>query len=203
MSEHSLMILNFDVLCKDYKQKIFETVTSDTFHHCTCPKCGAKKFHRHASYDRYVILFTKDVPTVSILELLRMQCVSCKSTHAILPSDMIPFSLYSVPVFLHMLKLYILENNSLNQTTKAVSVSFSTLLLKLRIFQRFMPYIEQYLRIYGFYEKEASLSKVTALSYLFMPTFDYREFFRCHHLPIFLNRRTTISYPLRFTDFIS
>lgn len=197
------MILNFDITCNNYKEKIFETFTSSAFNNCTCPKCGAKKFHRHASYRRYIITAYDNIPDVTFIDILRVQCVSCKSTHAILPNDIIPFALHTTPVFLYMLKLYIIDQYSLNQAAKRAGVSVSLLLLKLRILKKFMPYIEQYLRIFAFYVKEASLSLKLILAFLLEPFFDDRKFFYCHKIPLFLNRRNTVSYPLRFTDYIS
>lgn len=62
-----------------------------------CPKCGARgKFRKHGSYLRWNVTARKArrLPEERV-EINRVLCRSCRSTHAVLPADLAPRSPYS------------------------------------------------------------------------------------------------------------
>ncbi len=198
------MILNFEVTSKHYHQIIFMESTTYTFSKCKCDYCGAiGRFHRHASYLRYFISFESNAPQIQNLDILRVQCVSCKKTHSVLPKDIIPFKLHSLPYVLTLLQSFYIQTPSKRSTAKAMETNIDFVRRKLRLFQCALSSLEAFLRETGQLTSDANLSLETALSYLLQESFDFRAYFRTHNVPLFLNRRSTSSYPLRFIPFVS
>lgn len=68
---------------------------------CTCGSTG--NFHRHATYQRYLVLDDKDT---IILEIVQIKCESCNRTHAILPSIIIPYRILSNSAIINVIKSY-------------------------------------------------------------------------------------------------
>lgn len=198
------MILNFELTSKHYHQNIFIESTTHTFSKCKCDYCGAiGHFHRHASYSRYFISFESNTPQIQTLDILRVQCVSCQKTHSILPKDVIPFQLHSLHYVLTMLQTFYTTSPSKRSTAKSMNTNIEFVRRKLHLFQCALFSLEAFLRETGQLTSDANLSLETALSYLLQESFDFRAYFRTHNVPLFLNRRNTSSYPLRFIPFVS
>lgn len=162
-----------------------------------CPKCGAKtRFHRHGTYLRSVTYFLRDGTIVfEPIEILRLKCLSCHATHSILPGDLIPFQVYSLPVVLFLRKQILIEKNSLHYTIKKTHCTLQTIYQKLQLLKRNVILIEYYLRQVSLYTKTVLLPLKQALILLLSPSMKVWSYFQCHGQPLFLNRRTTISYP--------
>ena len=195
------MIIEFRVFCKDYKEKIFNC--NHTSHHSfeyTCPKCGAKaRFHRHGTYTRWVTyLSTSGCIVFEALEILRLKCQSCNSTHSILPGDIIPFQVYSLPVVLFLCEQILLHKNSIRSTVNKTKCTIKTIYQKLKLLAQSLTLIELYLRQMSLYTAASSISLTQALTFLLLPTMKFSSYFHCHGHPILLNRRNTISYPLYY-----
>lgn len=198
------MILNFEVTSKHYHQNIFIESTTHTFSKCKCDHCGAiGRFHRHASYSRYFISFESNTPQIQTLDILRVQCVSCQKTHSVLPKDVIPFQLHSLHYVLTILQTFYTTSPSKRSTAKAMETNIDFVRRKLLLFQFALSSLEAFLRETGQLTSDTNLSLKTALSYLLEESFDFKAYFRTHNVPLFLNRRNTSSYPLRFIPFIS
>lgn len=93
------MIFDFEHSFKDY----YEILNFYGIWDCSCPVCGASRsMHRHGKYHRNLILWEDGQLLETCGEILRLQCRSCRSTHAVLTMDMIPFflipSLHSWPL---------------------------------------------------------------------------------------------------------
>lgn len=196
------MIIEFQVFSKDYEEKILNCY--NPFPYC-CPKCGAKaRFHRHGTYVRWVThLSSKGGILFEPIEILRLQCQSCHSTHSILPSDIIPFQVYSLPVVLFLCKEIDILKHSLRDTAKKTSCTLQTIVQKRNLLQRSIALIELYLRQNSLYTDSIGISLPKALTLLLLPTMKFSSYFHCHGHPIFLNRRNTISYPLYFATALS
>lgn len=191
------MIIEFQVFSKDYKEKILDCYHSFDY---KCPGCNAKaKFHRHGTYVRFITCLS---PTGEIvfeaLEILRLKCQSCNSTHSILPGDIIPFQVYSLPVVLFLCEQILLKNDSLRHTVSKTNCTIQTIYQKLNLLKRNLTLIEFYLRQMSLYTIATSISLTQALTFLLLPTMKFSSYFHCHGHPIFLNRQNTISYPLYF-----
>lgn len=192
------MIIEFQTFCKDYKEKILNNYIVFDY---VCPKCGAKaRFHRHGTYFRWVtFLSLEDAILFESIEILRLKCQSCNSTHSILPSEVIPFQLFSLPVVLFLCEQVLLKKDSLHHTQKKTMCSMQTIYQKLNLLARNLTLIEFYLRQVSLYTDAVFLSPPQALAFLLLPTMNFLTYFHCHGHPLFLNRRNTIDYPLYFS----
>lgn len=196
------MIIEFQVFSKDYKEKILNCYHSFEY---KWPKCGAKaKFHRHGTYQRFItyLSITGDI-VFETLEILRLKCQSCNSTHSILPADIIPFQVYSLPVVLFLCEQILINKASLRHTVSKTNCTIQTIYQKLNLLKRSLALIEFYLRQISLYTTTASISLTQALTFLLLPNMKFSSYFHCHGHPIFLNRRNTISYPLYFATAFS
>lgn len=187
------MIIEFQVISKDYEEKILKNYTPFEY---ACPKCSAKaRFHRHGTYLRWVTyLSVEGYIFFEPMEILRLKCQSCNSTHSILPSDIIPFQVYSLPVLLLLYKSILIRKDSLRNTVNKTRTTIQTIYQKLILLKRSLPLIELYFRQLSLYTTSASITSKVALTLLSLPTMNFYSYFHCHGHPVFLNRRNTISY---------
>lgn len=191
------MILQYLVFSNDYQEKILDNY--DKFDVC-CPKCGAKaRFHRHGTYFRWVTYLSPEGAVLfESLEILRLQCQSCNSTHSILPGDVIPFQVYSLPVVLFLCAQILVQKESLRQTQERTTCTIQTIYQKLSLLKQSLILIELYLRQESLYAAATSITSEQALAFLLLPAMDLGSYVHCHGHPLFLNRRNTGSYPLYF-----
>lgn len=102
-----------------------------------CPMCfNHNTLTRHGYYQRHILIPVENIQTEVggedlitdvCLKILRVKCKTCKSTHAILTSDMIPRMVYSYPCIL-MLLLHVIENGgSVLCAQQETGVSYQTL----------------------------------------------------------------------------
>ena len=196
-SKHILMILQFQVFSNDYKEKILDNY--DTFDY-TCPKCGARaRFHRHGIYLRWTAYLSAQGKILfEPLDILRLKCQSCNSTHCILPADIIPFQVYSLPVVLFLCEQILIKKESLRQTQRKTGCTMQSIYQKLSLLIQSLILIELYLRQVSLYTASIPVSPEKALFFLLLPTTDLCAYFHCHGQPLFLNRQNTLAYPLYF-----
>ena len=192
------MIIDFQVSSKDYNKKISKNYKNFDY---TCPKCGAKKkYHRHGTYFRHITGLSVDgCIFFEPIEILRLKCVSCSSTHAILPQDIIPFQVYTLITVVFLCKEIFIHKKSLRKTAEKKACSVQTIYQKLNLLKRNLVLIEFYLRQVSLYTSSSSLSPFQALEFLQLPTMKFYSYFHCHGQPLFLNRQNTISYRFYFT----
>ncbi|MBN4051117.1 MAG: hypothetical protein COA82_10265 [Alkaliphilus sp.] len=139
------MIIQFDIDCKNYEKLIMNEYQ---IYNYTCPKCLAKSdWVRHAIYERNVVL----VEIIAFIEvkmkILRLKCKSCNSTHAILPSDIIPYCIYSLPFIFAIISEYYLEEDSVLCIAKEYKISFQVIYNYLKLFESFINECISTLRI--------------------------------------------------------
>jgi ribosomal protein S27AE len=109
-------------------KKYFEIIGSSNLSKYDCPKCGAKaSMTRHAYYERNVISIINAVMIYTILKILRVKCTSCGSTHAILPSDIIPYKQFDYLSFMTILENYFSDAQSGYELSTKFNVSFQTI----------------------------------------------------------------------------
>lgn len=197
-SKHILMIIEFQVFCKDYSETILNRNRPFDY---SCPKCHAvARFHRHGCYSRWVAILSEETGIEFVsLSILRLKCQSCQSTHSILPGDIIPFQIYSIPVVFFLCSRIVLEGESVRATQKNTNVSAALIRQKLALLKRSVPYLEFYLRQVFLYTASASLGISQAITFLSSESMSLKDYFHCHGHPLFLNRRTTPSFPFFFS----
>lgn len=141
------MIRLFNIFCKlNFKtlsaNQLFHFAMKDfseekiPFLKLACPNCGAKHpvWTYHDSYKRYLISYENKSTITDIIDITRIICSSCKSTHAILPEIIIPFSSYSLFFVLSVLKDYFRSSETVASLCKKYQISISTLYEWKRLF---------------------------------------------------------------------
>ena len=157
---------------------------------------------RHAAYERGLILW--DPETCGLKEermtVLRLICCSCGTTHAVLTRDMIPFSVYSIQVFLALFCLCMEPEGSVLKTEEKTGVSYQLLYRFLGIFQEYAERLSLFLRLEGMWDGQSQPLDSQLLSLLKEqpPPWPGSRFFAYFRLPLFLHRHSTVSYPLLF-----
>ena len=90
----------------------------------------------HGSYKRYAVYFEDDTTIIcEQIEIKRILCVSCGTTHAVLPGDIIPYLLLSLFVFVYILFLFYLEKNPVLKIVEKCDFSFQLIYCILHIFK--------------------------------------------------------------------
>lgn len=94
-----------------------------------CPNCGAKHptWAYHDSYERCLISYENNSIITDTIDITRIICSSCKSTHAILPEVIIPFRSYSLLFVLSALKDYFTKGITVAALCDKYQISLSTL----------------------------------------------------------------------------
>ena len=93
-----------------------------------CPVCGARGSLRpHGAYTRHLVSAGEDGAAERRVTLSRYRCASCGSTHAAHPSCLIPYSCYSLPFVLKVLRLYFLRLYTVSRLCERFGISISTL----------------------------------------------------------------------------
>lgn len=192
-----LMIIDFNHSFKNY----YEILNFYGIWECPCPKCGAlHSFHRHATYSRNLIVWNSGVLVEEQMSILRLQCNSCGSTHAVLTPDIIPFFIYSIDAFLTLLSLCLDTEGSVLKTEKETEVSYQLLYRFLRIFHSYRRQLILFLRRESLWSQNTHPLTRELLHFLYFqpPPWLTVHFFIQFQVPLFLHRRNTVSYPLFF-----
>lgn len=196
------MITDFCHSFKDYDEIINFYGVWD--YECPNPECRAKNhpMRRHASYERGLVVW--DTETGCLREermvILRLKCASCGTTHAVLTMDMIPFFSYSLQAFLALVAMCLSPDGSVPRTEKETGVSYQLLYRFLRIFHEHMQGLMLFLRLEALWNQpEQPLdTQIIPLLKAQPPPWPASCCFRHFGIPLFLHRRSTIAYPLRF-----
>ncbi len=126
VQNNNIMIIDFTVNFNDYNDKILKNYNIINY---TCPKCGAKhSLTRHGCYERNVLLIDElgNIEDKRMV-VLRVKCSSCKTTHAILPNDIIPYCIYSFSFILKVLAAYYSEQHKVEEICSNFCICFQVL----------------------------------------------------------------------------
>jgi hypothetical protein len=138
------MIQDFKTSCNRYEKNKY---TSKYFFDTSCPKCIAiGRFHLHASYPRNLIYLEKSIVKETQKPILRIKCLSCKSTHAVLPFDVIPYKIINVGYFLKILLMIYVEELPVKEIVKCLNTSFQAIYSYNYEFKYFLVMITNFLR---------------------------------------------------------
>jgi hypothetical protein len=143
-SQDRIMVYDFLQICKTYDKNIYNR---EYFEATPCPACPAVgRFKMHGTYRRYAIYFEGDEIIHVLMEIKRIICVSCRTTHAVLPGDIIPYKALSLFVFIFILILFYSRKIPVLEIAKERGLSFQFIYSVMRAFQMHMNNIRQYLR---------------------------------------------------------
>jgi len=128
------MIRLFKSLCKSVLEKlsdeaIFQEATDGfNYHNERCPGCGATGTLRpYGDYYRNLVSHDGEKIIESRVNPLRFECVSCNTTHALLPDILIPYSPYSLRFMLTVLVAYYERSMTIEALCAHYGVAVSTL----------------------------------------------------------------------------
>ena len=87
----------------DYLQNHMPTIND--LHDCKCPKCGATdRFSHYCYYSRNLSFLIGDEVINFKVNVERVICNSCSSTHALLPSFIVPYKIMAFPSICKIVK---------------------------------------------------------------------------------------------------
>ena len=128
------MIRLFTALCKSMLEKlsdeaIFQKATDGfNYHNERCPDCGAAgKLSPYGDYDRNLVSHDGEKVIESRINPLRFECVSCGTTHALLPDILIPYSPYSLRFMLNVLVAHFERSMTVATLCSHYGIAVSTL----------------------------------------------------------------------------
>ena len=106
--------------------------------------------HRHATYQRNVIC--KSITASETIQ--RVICPDCRKTHALIPSDLIPYFQHTLETILNLLELINIKKQSYSEIIKSfrkfnLSFSLGHVSLYVKRFKTNMCKIEYYFRVYN------------------------------------------------------
>ena len=78
-------------------------------------------------YKRYLVTLREGLPVSVEVSVRRGRCLSCRHTHATLPSCLVPGSSYSLRFILHVLRLYFLHLKTVEGICQTFGIAVSTL----------------------------------------------------------------------------
>lgn len=132
--KHTIMIRPFTIFCK------LNQITFSDFHwfcqeyHAldrtdgSCPACHARmSMGPFASYRRYLAELEGGEPVTRTVTVQRYRCGSCRRTHALLPSMLVPYSSYSLRFILQVLRAYFLRTDTVAGICGRAGIAVSTL----------------------------------------------------------------------------
>jgi hypothetical protein len=173
------MIIDFNVNYNKYDDKILNNYSLFNY---KCPKCGAEHaFIRHGSYERNICFVEKKCNIISKrMNILRLKCNSCKSTHAILPKDVVPYCIYSLSFILNVLTDYYCVNEKISNICTNYSISFQLIYTFISRFTEFLNSCIYVLRSLGFALSSIESSIIDGINkYEIKDNFSYQYFFNC------------------------
>ena len=128
------MIRLFTSLCKSVLEKLSdkaiyqEVIGGFKYHNVQCPGCCAVgKLQSHGDYYRNFVFPDGEKIIESSLSPLRFKCVSCNTTHALLPDIIVPYSPYSLRCMLTVLVAYFERTVTVAAVCANYGIAVSTL----------------------------------------------------------------------------
>jgi len=138
------MVFDFSKICKTYDAKIYK---KSDFAKTSCPKCPAVgRFKLYGSYQRHVLYFIDQGLIYKYIEIKRIMCCSCKTTHAVMPGDIIPYKLLSLFIVLFIIILFYVEKTPVLKIAAGWNFSFQFIYYSLAVYQIHATRIYQYFR---------------------------------------------------------
>ena len=139
-----LMIHDFLQTCNSYDREIYNR---EYFKATPCPKCPAVgRFKMHGTYSRHAIYYELNVLKCELLEIKRIKCVSCGTTHAVLPGDIIPYKALSLLVLMSIIISYYLDKKPVLKIAERIGFSFQYIYTAIRTFLLHMNNIAMHFR---------------------------------------------------------
>jgi len=128
------MIRLFKALCKALLDKISEEqaflAAAEAFSPCgeRCVICGAAgKLSDYGEYGRNHVTIADNIVIEARVNIRRVRCESCKTSHALLPDTLIPYSPYTLVFKLTVLTAYFNRDVTVEKLCGRFGIAVSTL----------------------------------------------------------------------------
>jgi hypothetical protein len=93
-----------------------------------CPNCGARGIlNSYGNYTRYLVSPVNGRQNTDRIKPLRFKCPGCRTTHALLPEILVPYSPYSLRFILTVLIAYFERETPVAEVCKHYCIAISTL----------------------------------------------------------------------------
>ena len=138
------MVHDFLQTCNTYDKDIYNR---EYFKATPCPACPAVgRFKMHGFYQRHAIYFEDNEIVCELMKIKRIICESCKTTHAILPCDIIPYKAITLLVFMYILTSCYLRKEPVLKIAGKCGFSFQLIYTVILAFLMHKNNISQHLR---------------------------------------------------------
>ena len=128
MVRHKSIFCKLNSILKTDKEIFDAAIKGFQIHKTICPGCGAKgRCKEHNSYYRLLITIEYGKRKKYYIEIPRVFCESCESTHAILPDVLIPYKSYSLRFILFILAKYLQRNCTVEVFCEHWDIAIATL----------------------------------------------------------------------------
>jgi hypothetical protein len=190
------MIIDFTINFNNYDDRILKDYSIITY---TCPKCGAKhSLTRHGCYERNILLIDElgNIQDRRIV-VLRVKCSSCKTTHAILPNDIIPYCIYSFSFILKVLAAYYSKQHKVEEMCSNFCICFQVLYMFISKLSAFLNSCKPVLRSLGYaidFTPDTVVSAIT--NYQLNGNFSYQYFFNSQWIFLMLKFQNILPRPI-------
>lgn len=102
-----------------------------------CPHCSAKGCLKgFGHYERDLIELESGAPKICPVEVKRYRCTSCRHTHVLLPSGLVPYRSYSLRFILTVLYCYFCRRDTVEEICSRFWIRSSTLYAWKKLFLR-------------------------------------------------------------------
>lgn len=139
------MIREYETFFKSFLESEFksdidifnESMKAFDLFHLQCPDCKAiGKCRQFSEYSRMMGSFEENTVITHHLTIIRVKCDSCKRTHAVLPSILIPRCIYSLVFILTVLRTYFQKQLQIQQICELYQIPHSTLYVWIGLLKR-------------------------------------------------------------------
>jgi transposase-like protein len=174
------MIRLISQLCKCFKQISFkneitafdEYVSSVNTATLVCPICGAKHvLSSFASYKRHLVTYDNNTAQDNIIIISRYICSSCKRTHALLPSVIVPYMSFSFKFTVSLIHAYLVHKyHSVEVMCEHYGIAIST-------FYRILKKFKEHKQIWLGLLDDQLISNLSFVQHIINSSFDEIEDF--------------------------
>lgn len=134
--------------------------------------------------------------------VLRVKCSSCKTTHAILPNDIIPYCIYSFSFILKVLAAYYSEQHKVEEICSNFCICFQVLYMFISRLSAFLNSCNIILRSLGYAIDSTPDTVVSAITnYQLNRNFSYQYFFNSQWILLMLKFQNILHRPIYISTF--
>lgn len=173
--ETIIMIRLISQLCKRINQISFKNeiiafnkyVSSVNIDTLVCPFCGAKHaLSPFASYKRHLVTYDNNTAQDNIIIIHRYICLSCKRTHALLPTVIVPYMSFSFKFTVSLIHDYLVHKyHSVEAMCEHYGIAIST-------FYRILKKFKEHKQIWLGLLEDKLISNLSFVQHILNSSFD-------------------------------